>query len=410
MDLEVRAVTEDEFAAFLRVDHTAFGGGPPDDEESAELRAMAELDRTRAVIEGGRVVAASAALSFELTLPGATTVQAAGVTAVGVLPTHRRQGHLTRMMGALLDDAAHRGEPVAVLYASESLIYGRFGYGAATSHHAAEIDTRHGAFLLPDVPAGRVELIDADQVTKVLPAIHDRARLAQPGDIGRPAAFWGRMVRDPEKRRHGASARFYAVHESATGEADGYASYRIRSVWEHAQPAGRVIADEVIGLTREAEAALWQFLFSIDLTQVVELPNRPVDDPLRWMLADPRRLRVTLLSDEVWVRVVDVEAALSARRYPVDRTLVLEVADSFRPALGGRYRLTGGPEGAECRRTSDDADLALSAADLGALYLGGVAATTLARAGRIAELRAGALARADVMLASNPLPFCRTHF
>lgn len=410
MDVELRAITEDEFGAFLRVDHLAFGHGPPDEEDAAEIRRSGELERTRAVFEGGRIVATSAALSFELTLPGLTTVPAAGITAVGVLPTHRRRGHLRRMMGAQLDDAAGRGEPVAILYASESLIYGRFGYGPATSHVAVEIDSRHGAFLHPAPPAGRVELVDGDQVAKVLPGVLDRARRRQPGDIGRPAAWWDGVVRDPEKHRKGASQRFFAVHESPAGEADGYATYRVKSGWEHGQPVGRVLAEEVVGFSTAAEADLWRFLLSIDLTRVVECGARPVDDPLRWMLADPRRLRVTMLGDQLWVRMVDVEAALAARRYAVPGALVVDVADDFRPALGGRYRVEGGPEGAECRRTTAEPDLALSTADLGALYLGGVAASTLAAAGRVVERRPGALAQADAMFAGSPPPFCRTHF
>ena len=410
MDVELRAVTEEEFDAFLRVDHTAFGHGPPDEEDAAEFRRLTELDRTRAVFEGGRVVGASAALSFELTLPGNATVPAAGITAVGVLPTHRRRGHLRRMMGALLDDAEARAEPVAILYASESLIYGRFGYGWASSHDAVEIDTRHGAFLRPPTATGRIELIDTDQVVKVLPGIHDRARRVQPGDINRPAPWWDALTRDPEKHRGGASQRFFAVREAPSGEADGYAVYRVKGEWEHGHAAGRVQAEEVVGLTPEAEVELWHFLASIDLTQVVAYRSRPVDDPLRWMLADPRRLRVTTTSDQLWVRMVDVAAALAARRYPVEGTLVLDVADEFRPSQAGRYELTGGPDGARCRRTSADADLTLSAADLGALYLGGVAASTLAAASRVVEHRPGALARADAMLAGRPVPFCRTGF
>ena len=410
MDVELRAVTEEEFDAFVRVDHTAFGHGPPDEEDAAEYRRMVELDRTRAVFEGGRVVGASAGLSFELTLPGNTAVPAAGITAVGVLPTHRRRGHLRRMMGALLDDAADRGEPVAILYASESLIYGRFGYGWATSHQEVEIDTRHGAFLRPTPATGRIELIDRDQAVKVLPGIHDRARRVQPGDITRPAPWWDALVRDPEKHRGGASQRFFAVRESPSGEADGYAVYRVKTEWEHGQPAGRVQAEEVVGLTPEAQVDLWQFLLSIDLTRTVVYRSRPVDDPLRWMLADPRRLRVTTMSDQLWVRMLDVAAALAARRYSVEGTLVLDVADEFRPAQAGRYELTGGPEGGECRRTSAEPDLSLTAADLGALYLGGVPASTLVAASRVVERRPGALARADAMLAGRPVPFCRTGF
>lgn len=411
MDAELRAVTDDEFDDLLAVDQAAFSSSEPDPDRAAELRRVADLDRTRAVFEGGRMVGASAAFSFVLTVPGPAVVAAAAISLVGVLPTHRRRGHLTRMMGALLDDAGRREEPVAILYASESLIYGRFGFGVACSHVGVEIETRHAA-LRPSTPPdpGRLSLLDAEAAAKVLPGLLDVARRRQPGDVRRPDAWWDGMFRDPERQREGASGRFHVVHESPAGEADGYALYRVRHGWGDGLPHGRVLVEEVVGLDAAAEAALWRFLLALDLTDVVEAKVRPLDDPLRWMLADPRRLRVTLAGDLLWVRVLDVAAALSARRYPVAGSLVVEVADRFRPGSGGRFELEGGPDGASCRRTRAEADLALSAEELGALYLGGVPASTLAAAGRVVEHRPGALARADALFAGSPAPFCRTHF
>lgn len=411
MDFELRPVVDEEFDDMVRVTHAAFSSTPGDAESLEELRRVAELDRTRAVFEGGRMVGASAAFSFELTVPGPAVVPAAAVSLVGVLPTHRRQGHLTRMMGALLDDARSRQEPVAILYASESSIYGRYGFGVACSHVAVEVDTRHAAIRAstPTGP-GRLTLLEAEEAAKVLPGVLESARRRQPGDLRRPDAWWDGVFRDPEKERDGGSPNFYVVHESADGEADGYAVYRVKRTWDDALPRGRVVVREVVGLTPVAEAALWRYLFGIDLTEVVEGELRPLDDPLRWMLVDPRRLRVTMASDLLWVRVLDVPAALAARRYPVPGTLVLEVADAFRPDVAGRYRLDAGPDGAECRPTTEEADLALGAEELGALYLGGVPPSTLAAAGRVGERRPGALARADALLASSPAPFCRTHF
>lgn len=409
MELELRPVTEEEFPAVLRADSTAFGIPPPGEEEIADWRGLVEPDRTLAVLDGGHVVATAAAIAFELTLPGLTTIPAAGVSLVAVVPTHRRRGLLRRLMARQLEDVGERGEAVAVLNASESLIYGRFGYGLASSHLDVEVDRRHGALTVPP-SEGQVTLLEADEAGKVLPAIFDQARRRQPGDLDRSAARWEVRLRDREQDRKGASARFHAVHESALGEADGYATYRVRSHWEHGQPRGRVLADEVVALTPEAYAGLWRFLLSLDLTEAVEARNRPVDEPLRWMLADPRRLRVTLLSDFLWLRLVDVGTALAARRYPVAGRLVLDVADAFCPGKGGRYALEGGPDGAECRPTDAEPDLALGTADLASLYLGGVAASALAAAGRVAERRPGALARADAMLACHPRPFCRTGF
>lgn len=352
MDIELRPVREGELEEMARVDHVAFGSAPPDPERLAELRRAIELDRTRAVFDGGRIVAASAAYSFELTLPGLTTVPAAGVTWVGVLPTHRRRGHLTRMMAALLDDAADRAEPVAMLLASEGTIYGRFGYGVATSHTSVEIESRHGA-LRPSAPGGdgRVELLGAEQAAKVFPGVLDAARRRQPGDVRRPDPFWDGLFRDPENRRDGASPLFHVVHESAAGEADGYAVYRVKPAWDGAAPKSRILLREVVGLSPAAEADLWRYLFSIDLTEVVEADLRPLDDPLRWMLVDPRRLRVREVGDYVWVRLLDVAAGLAARRYAAAGSLVLEVADAFRPAgTASTVGPTGPPAGVPPRR------------------------------------------------------------
>ena len=410
MDTEIRAVTADEFEDLIGVTQVAFGAPPNDAEALDELRRGIELGRTRAAFEGGRLIGSSAAFAFELTLPGLTRVAASGITMVGVLPTHRRRGHLRAMMGALLDDTAERGEPLSILLASESLIYGRFGFGLASSHTWVELSTRHGA-LLPSVPtAGRVNLVDPAEAAKVLPAVLDQARRRQPGDIPRPDPMWDGIFRDPEKRRNGAGPAFYAVHESPGGEADGYAIYRVKPSWDDGSPNARLLAGEIVTLNATAEADLWRYLCSVDLVEVVEAENRPLTDPLRWMLADPRRLLVKGLSDLLWVRILDVASALSARRYPAPGRLVLEITDPFRPDTAGRYLLEGGPDGATCRRTGAEADVTLAADALGALYLGGVSAATLAAAGRVVEHTDGAVVKASAMFASQQEPFCRTHF
>jgi predicted acetyltransferase len=166
----------------------------------------------------------------------------------------------------------------------------------------------------------------------------------------------------------------------------------------------------LVGLTPQADAALWRYILSLDLAGTIQLHARPVDDPGRWRLADPRRLRTTHVGDHLWVRLLDLPASLAARRYATDGRLVLEVTDALRPRNQGRFLLEGGPDGASCEPTGADADLALDVADLGAAYVGGVRPTVLARAGRVVELRPGALRRADAMLASDPAPLCTTHF
>lgn len=411
MSIEIRTGAADEARALHEVLGVAFGEGLTDEQHDDEMTWF-EPDRSVAAVEDGSFVGAAGAYTFDLTLPGATTIPVAGVTWVGVLPTHRRRGILSRMMAHQLDDVVAREEPVAVLTASEGTIYGRYGYGVANSWRRAEIDTRRSAFVSDPAPApgSRIRMLTRDEATKVLPGVYDTYRRAQPGAISRNAGYWDRYFRDRESWRDGASGRFYAIHESPSGAADGYTAYRVKETWTPAAPTNLLLAMDVVTADPEVEAALWRFLLDIDLIGTCRCWNRPLDDRLEWRLVDWRAYAVTEVADWLWVRVLDVPAALSARRYRIDGSVVVEVVDPFRPANDGRYRLVGGPDGAECTRTEDDADLALGIAELGSIYLGGVVTSTLARAGRVQELTDGAAATADAMFASHPLPHCITGF
>jgi predicted acetyltransferase len=399
--MDLRPVTEDELPDFIRVDYTGFGVELSQDHDEAE---MLELDRTLAAFDGGRMVGTAAAFSFELTLPGLTSVPAAGVTWVAVLPTHRRRGVLRAMMTRQLDEIP---EPVAILGASEAPIYGRFGYGLASVGHMVHVDPRRSEFREPLVDDGRVVLVDADTAAKVLPDVFDRSRRITPGDHQRSDAWWSYWFKDKEHWREGATSRFYVVHEDGSGQADGFAAYRLKSGWDdHGVPNGEMTVESLVSVTPTARAALWRYLLDVDLMTVVKTQWVAPDDPLRLLLADPRAARVTGVVDDLWVRLLDIPAALSARGYATDGRLVLDVVDELRPQTGGRFALDGG----ECRRTDGDPDLTLAVADLGSLYLGGVGAGALHRAGRITEHRPGAVALADTMFRSDPLPFNQTEF
>ena len=408
--LEIRPVGEDELPAFVAAEHVAFSVELKPERFEA-IRGIVELDRTLAAFDAGRIVGPAGAGSWELTVPGPGTVPAATITAVAVLPTHRRQGVLTALMARQLDDVVDRGEAVAVLTASESIIYGRFGYGLATWAMGFAIDRPHAGLARPAEAGGRVLMLDGDEAPKRIPDLYDDLRRRQPGALSRPPGWWADYFRDPEDEREGASPRFYALHESDAGEADGFVSYRVKKNWtDDGVAAGDTQVYELYGSSPAVRAALWQFCLGVDLTATLSCWNAPIDEPLRWMLADPRRFRVTAVSDWLWVRLVDVPAALSGRGYAAPGRLVLDVADSFKPHNTGRYELDAGPEGAECRRTDAEPDLAMSVADLGALYLGGVGCTALARAGRIEERRPGALAAGDALFATSDTPWCSTEF
>jgi predicted acetyltransferase len=407
VDITLRPVTDDELPAFGRATAVAFGNVASDDDLQDWGWGVA-AERTLAAFDGDAIVGTAAALSFELTVPGGALVPTAGVTMVGVHPTHRRRGLLVRMMERQLADVSARDEPLAVLTASESGIYSRFGYGLATYSVFWTLPTE-GTALVPPTVGGRIRLLDPKEAGTVVPAVYDAARRRHVGEVTRSATWWEHVFGD---RPGGKGPRpvFTAVHEGTAGSADGFARYRIKDDWSGGIARNTLEVLDLYALDDEVEAALWQFLVDIDLVAAVKANGRPFDEPLRWRLADPRRLQITEVTDHLWVRLVDPAAALAARTYGADDRLVVELTDPFLPANGGRWSIDGSPSGADARRTEADADLALSAPELGAVYLGGVSATTLARAGRVTELVPGALTRADRFFTTTPAPWCRTDF
>jgi predicted acetyltransferase len=410
MDLEIRPVTEDEFHAFVVVEHIAFGQELTPERVEA-YREIFELDRTLAAFDDGRIVATAAAGSWELTVPGLRSIPAATITAVAVLPTHRRRGILTALMARQLDDVADRGEPVAVLTASESAIYGRFGYGVSVWSMGCSLERAHAALAHRRAAGGRTVMVEPDEAAKRIPELYEELRRRQVGGLSRPPGWWSDYFRDPEVFREGASPRYYALHESPAGDADGFVSYRVKKNWgDDGVSRGDTQVYELHGATADVRAALWELCLGVDLSETVSGWNVAVDEPLRWMLADPRRFRVTGVHDWLWTRLVDIPGALRERRYSSPGRLVLEVADPFKPHNSGRYELDGGPDGAVCEPTDAEPDLALGVAELGALYLGGVRSTTLALAGRIDARRDDGLATADAMFLTPEAPWSVTEF
>jgi predicted acetyltransferase len=409
MDIQIRPMTLEDSDQFTTVMSVAFGE-TFSSEQVADHDRWFEYERSIGAFDGDHLVGTGGAYSMDLTLPGLTTIPIGGLTAIAVLPTNRRRGILRSMIAYHFADCEARGELVSGLGASESAIYGRFGYGLATTFADYEIDPRRAQFLRPSAASGRLRLLEPDETAKIVPPLYDRYRRGQPGELSRPQAWWDVYARDPEWSREGASRHFDVVYESEPGRVDGWVAYRVEARWPNGLAANVIKVRMLVGLTPEAEAALWRYLFDMDLAGTIKLVDRPVDEPVRWRLADPRRLRVTEVGDQLWLRLLDLRGALEARRYAVEGELVLEVTDALRPRNQGRFRLEGGPDGATCEPTRADPDLGLDIADLGAAYLGGAKLTTLARAERVAELGPGALARADRMFACWPPPISTTHF
>jgi predicted acetyltransferase len=309
----------------------------------------------------------------------------------------------------MLTDVRERGELLAILYASESIIYGRFGFGLSTLNTVYDIDPHYGALAHDIDTPGTVAILHAEEARSVIPPVYDRYRRLQPAEIRRSDTYWNMWLADYPDWREGMSARVYATYENAAGSIDGFVAYRLDGKWENGFPNGRLEAGVLAAMTDEARFGLWKFLLGQDLVRQVTVRGT-VHEPVRYMLADPRRLRVKYLTDGLWTRVVDVPHALEARRYATDDAFVLGIEDPFMPENTGRYRLEGSPQGATCRRTDESADLCLNIADLGAVFQGGIPLTALSRAGRIQEEKDGAARRAEAFFASHPEPVCMTHF
>ncbi|HUP85879.1 MAG TPA: GNAT family N-acetyltransferase [Acidimicrobiales bacterium] len=409
-DLEFRSVTDAEWPEFLETLRMAFGALPAPGDEAIEKRPWA-IERSMAALEDGHPVGCAGSYDFDLTLPGLTTAPAAGVTWVGVRPTHRRQGALTGIMRAQLEEIHDRGVPLAILLASESVLYGRYGYGMATTQVDLEIDRTRAVLAEPFEAPGRVVLVtDQPAIDRLLPEIHESVRRRQHGDVSRPAEWWKPFFAGG---RGGTEfgPRFHAFYENPSGETEGYAYYRLASDFSvRLRQDWTVLLQGLGALTFEAYVALWRFVWDLDLTAKLVATFRPPDEPLRHLLRDPRRLATTRSVDFLWCRLVDVPAALSARRYEVTSSVVIEVRDPVCPWNAGRWRLDGSADGATCVRTDAAADLTMTATELGAVFLGGTHLSALAAARRIDEHATGAVARTDSMLSTARAPWCQTFF
>ena len=401
MNLQYRSPSAEELATALRTTYAAFGEEPKEDDIERWGRLMPP-DRVLAAWDADRPVGVTASWPFELTIPGGTA-KAAGVTWVGVLPSHRRRGVLRELMRRQLDDIHERGEPLAILWASESVIYGRFGYGIAAP--ATELNAERSAFEIRDDPGprGSTRLVNAAEAAELFPPIYERVRRERPGMLSRSKEWWaqGRLA-DPEHWREGSGPKFYALLE-LDGEHAGYALYRIASKWEHGTPKGEVRIVEAFATSPEATAELWRFIFGIDLVARVKSETADPAWPLFVMVSDPRRLHLSV-SDGLWLRVVDVESAFRVRTFQGEQ-VVLEVADELLPRNARRWAV--GPEPGP---TDADADVAVDVTDLASAYLGALSFEQLAAAGRARELRTGGIARATALFATPLPPWCPEGF
>ncbi|MFD9128803.1 GNAT family N-acetyltransferase [Kitasatospora sp. NPDC059571] len=404
--VEVRAITEDELPLWDRA--VARGFLRPHLDEGTDYRRLVfEPGRSLGAFDAydpSRCVATFRSFDSELTVPGGAVLPVDAITAVTVNATHRRRGLLTEMMGRDLAAARERGSAAAILIAAEYTIYGRYGFGPATRGHAWRIDLQR-ATLRPDLRAapGRTDFVTMAEARKLGAELHERWRRTQPGAISRPAAWWRLHTGDVTLPGYDWKEPFLALHRDESGTVTGLIAYRVDDVWDGPVPDCTLTVVDFLALDMPTAVALWRLALSVDWVRTVVVENVGPDDPLPLLLTDPRAASPGRdSSDFLWLRLLDLPAAVAARSYRAAGRLVLDVADRD-GHTAGRWLLETAEDGTgRCTAldpaAGDAVDLALDVSALGSLYLGTESAVRLARAGLVAEVRPGAAERADLML------------
>jgi len=407
--MDVRPIAEADIPEWVRALNTGFLRAPSvSDAEVADRGSYLIRERTLGAFDGGRCVATFRSFPQQLTVVGGEFVAADAISNVTVTATHRRRGLLTRMMNQDLTAARDRGDVVATLIAAEYPIYGRFGFGSAAPFAEWTVDVPRTGLdrRRPGPEAGRVDLVDPEDVRKFGPELHERYRRSQPGAINRDERWWQIWTGALRLDRHPWTEPFYAVYRAADGAVEGLLTYTIDDHWGDAkQPLNTATVTDLITVGPAAERALWHYLCSVDWVTTVKSGGRPTDDLLPDLLPDPRAARITTIADFLWVRILDVVRALEARTYDTTGALVLEVTDHD-GLSAGRYLLETAPDGTSCERTTRPAELTLDVGTLSSLWLGGASALRWAALGRVEENVPGAAARAESLLRTPRVPFC----
>ena len=405
----VRTVRDDELVEASRIVNRAMLGSVTD-EVSSGWASLIDAERSLgAFSSSGELVGFARDFDAQLSVPGGADVSAAGVTAVGVLSHHRRQGHLTRLMDAQLQAMADRGTAVGLLLAAEWPIYGRFGYGPAIDACGFEIDTRTVRFTAE--ATGSVEVVMPDALRPELERVHEQRRRRTPGAISREPVVWDALagIRGWPGHPHEPGPLRGALWRDASGDVQGAVAYKVSDHWERNRPAGKAEVTLLVGKTPEAERELWRHLCEIDWLATVTAGNRGVDDPLQLMVADGRAVARVDVFDCIWARVLDVPAAVGARRSIHADRVVIEVDDP-QGFAAGRWSLELGPDGAEVKPSDAEADVALSASALGAAFLGGQSVRRLHEAGWIDEATPRGVDRLDALLTTPTAPWSPTTY
>jgi len=394
----------DEYiAAVLRGFHTDYANP----ELWQPYRAVFEPERSFGFTVDDRWISSCSAYTQRMTAPGGS-VPIAAVTLVTVHPSYRRRGLLRQMMTHQLEGIATRGiEPVALLWASEAPIYGRFGYGETLSRLRLAGQTRALTFAPGVSFDGSVGEVERAEFLPVAQRLRQSWLATRPGALERTDGWWNVRLHDPEPWRRGASAYRFVLHFAADGAADGYAVFRVKE--DGPDGYGELIVHSVDAATGPAYATLWRFLLSLDLVRSFSWHDAPVDEPLRLLVTDPRAIKAEL-ADGTYARLVDVPAALMARRYAAEIDVVIEVTDPMLALNDRTFRLQGGPDGAEVKPSRRRPDVSMNVRELGAIYLGGISPASLRQAGLVTEHASGTVGRVAAAFAWDRLPYCNDYF
>ncbi|MFE0020663.1 GNAT family N-acetyltransferase [Amycolatopsis sp. NPDC059021] len=403
-DFEVRPVADDERRDSMAVLMQSLHDKPLTDEGWANIDSAWQAEGSFAAFDGDVPVGLAHSFETVLAIPGGRAIEVGAVDGIGVRADWTRRGVHTALQQAQLRYFAEQGKAIACLHASETTIYGRFGYGVATLNRTFRIE--HPAARLRDgvSTGGHVRFLSPEEAVKQGPDVYRRAGLTRPGMVARPDSWWTLVFNE----NAGPKGKWRtAVHNGPDG-ADGFVAYETIDLGtlEDPEKGALLRVADMHAATPEAETALWGFLLSVDLVSAIHVRDRPVDDAIPLLLNDPRHARTLAIEDDLWVRVIDVEAALAARAYGDAEPVVLEVTDNQLADNNGRYEV--GPGGV--RRSGKAAGLRLGVDVLGMLYLGEWRPTDLARAGRIEVLDGKALTRADSLFPTAVHPWCGTHF
>ncbi len=410
MSLEVRTCPPERFAELLRAAEVAFSEDASDD-LIERVKLIADPSRWVCALDDDRIVATAGVFSMRLSVPGGE-LPAGGVTWVTVQPTHRRRGILRQMMRSMIDDCHTRGEPLAMLWASEAPIYQRFGYGLATYSTNLDADLGATRFTREWPVEGNFRLLPAGQGRELVAPVYDAVRSQRAGFPARPPQWWIGELPLADKDAKGGEVKRLVVYETDSG-VEAYAIYKTKADWNIKGTQGIVTVSEAIGSTPRGQRAIWRYLFDLDLMRKLHTWRLPPDHPVLLLAAEPRRLGITL-GDGLWLRIVDAKAALEGRRYGLDGDasgeLTIELSDDYCPWNAGLWRLEVHDGRASVAPASGEPDVRLDANDLGAMFLGGFGASQLASAGRVEEGKRGGLSRADRLFLTALAPWCPMEF